>query len=55
MALGYTMVIWPVSSLRMAAKAQAEPYAGIRKDGGTHLLIRLIAGPVRTPDKFEPF
>jgi methylisocitrate lyase len=38
-ALGYKMVIWPVSSLRMAAKAQAELYAGIRKDGGTHLLV----------------
>jgi methylisocitrate lyase len=38
-ALGYKMVIWPVSSLRVAAKAQAELYAGIRKDGGTHLLV----------------
>jgi len=38
-ALGYKMVIWPVSSLRMAAKAQAELYAGIRSDGGTHLLV----------------
>jgi methylisocitrate lyase len=38
-ALGYKMVIWPVSSLRMAAKAQAELYAGIRCDGGTHLLV----------------
>jgi methylisocitrate lyase len=38
-ALGYKMVIWPVSSLRMAAKAQAELYAGIRQDGGTHLLV----------------
>lgn len=38
-ALGYKMVIWPVSSLRMAAKAQAELYDSIRKDGGTHLLV----------------
>src|ERR1700737_3702467 len=38
-ALGYKMVIWPVSSLRMAAKAQAELYAGIRSDGGTHRLV----------------
>jgi methylisocitrate lyase len=38
-ALGYKMVIWPVSALRMAAKAQAELYDGIRKDGGTHRLI----------------
>jgi methylisocitrate lyase len=34
-AMGYHMVIWPVSSLRVAAKAQAELYAAIRRDGGT--------------------
>jgi methylisocitrate lyase len=34
--MGYKMVIWPVSSLRVANKAQAELYAAIRKDGGTH-------------------
>jgi methylisocitrate lyase len=33
--MGYRMVIWPVSSLRVAAKAQAELYAAIRRDGGT--------------------
>ena len=33
------MVIWPVSALRMAAKAHEELYAAIRKDGGTHRLI----------------
>jgi methylisocitrate lyase len=38
-ALGYKMVIWPVSALRMAAKAHAELYAGIRRDGGTHRLL----------------
>jgi methylisocitrate lyase len=38
-ALGYKMVIWPVSSLRIAAKAQADLYESIRKDGGTHLLV----------------
>ena len=37
--LGYKMVIWPVSALRMAAKAHADLYEGIRKDGGTHRLI----------------
>ena len=37
--LGYKMVIWPVSALRVAAKAHAELYEGIRKDGGTHRLI----------------
>jgi methylisocitrate lyase len=41
-ALGYRMVIWPVSSLRVAAKAQAELYAAIRRDGGTmHQLDRM--------------
>jgi 2-methylisocitrate lyase-like PEP mutase family enzyme len=33
-AMGYAMVIWPVSSLRMANKAQAELYAAISRDGG---------------------
>jgi methylisocitrate lyase len=34
-ALGYRMIIWPVSSLRVAAKAQEELYAAIKRDGGT--------------------
>ena len=34
-AMGYRMVIWPVSSLRVANKAQAELYGAIRRDGGT--------------------
>ena len=34
--MGYGMVIWPVSSLRVANKAQAELYAAIKADGGTH-------------------
>jgi methylisocitrate lyase len=33
---GYKMVIWPVTSLRVAAKAQEKLYAAIKKDGGTH-------------------
>ena len=33
--MGYAMVIWPVSSLGMANKAQAELYAAIARDGGT--------------------
>lgn len=41
-ALGYRMVIWPVSSLRVAAKAQAELYAAMKRDGGTmHHLDRM--------------
>jgi methylisocitrate lyase len=38
-AMGYRMVIWPVSSLRVAAKAQEELYAAIRRDGGTQPMI----------------
>jgi methylisocitrate lyase len=37
--MGYKMVIWPVSALRMAAKAQEELYAAIRKDGGAHNMV----------------
>ena len=33
--MGYKLVIWPVSSLRAANKAQEELYAAIKKDGGT--------------------
>ena len=38
-AMGYKMVIWPVSSLRVANKAQAKLYAAIRKDGGTQNMV----------------
>jgi methylisocitrate lyase len=37
--MGYKMVIWPVSSLRVANKAQAELYAAIRRDGGAQNMI----------------
>jgi methylisocitrate lyase len=37
--MGYKMVIWPVSALRMAAKAQEELFAAIRRDGGTQNMI----------------
>ena len=33
--MGYKMVIWPVSSLRVASKASAELYSAIKRDGGT--------------------
>jgi Phosphoenolpyruvate phosphomutase len=33
--LGYRMVIWPVSSLRVANKAQARLYTTLRRDGST--------------------
>ncbi len=38
-SMGYAMVIWPVSSLRVANKAQQELYAAIRRDGGTHKMV----------------
>ena len=38
-AMGYRMVIWPVSSLRVANKAQEELFAAIRRDGGTHGMV----------------
>ena len=37
--MGYRMVIWPVSSLRVANKAQADLYAAIRRDGGTQAMV----------------
>ncbi len=37
--MGYRMVIWPVSSLRVAAHAQAELYAAIQRDGSTHAML----------------
>ena len=38
-ALGYSMVIWPVSSLRVANKAQEKLYAAIKRDGGTQAML----------------
>jgi methylisocitrate lyase len=37
--MGYKMVIWPVSSLRVANKAQERLFAAIRRDGGTHKML----------------
>ena len=37
--MGYKMVIWPVSSLRVANKAQARLYEAIRRDGGTQKML----------------
>jgi len=41
-AMGYRMVIWPVSSLRVANKAQADLYAALHRDGGTHNRIEAM-------------
>ena len=38
-ALGYKMVIWPVSALRMAAKAHDDLYATIRAEGWAKPLV----------------
>jgi methylisocitrate lyase len=38
-ALGYSMVIWPVSSLRVANKAQEKLYATVKRDGGTKAML----------------
>jgi methylisocitrate lyase len=38
-AMGYRMVIWPVSSLRIANKAQEDLYAAIIRDGGTMNMV----------------
>jgi methylisocitrate lyase len=37
--MGYAMVIWPVSHLRIAAKGMEELYAAIRRDGGTQNMV----------------
>jgi methylisocitrate lyase len=33
------MVIWPVSSLRVAARAQETLYATLKRDGGTQYML----------------
>ncbi|SJZ49458.1 carboxyvinyl-carboxyphosphonate phosphorylmutase [Enhydrobacter aerosaccus] len=38
-AMGYKMVIWPVSAFRVANKAQAKLYAALRRDGGTQNML----------------
>ena len=38
-AMGYAMVIWPVSHLRIAARAMEELYAAIARDGGTQEMV----------------
>ena len=37
--LGYKLVIWPVSSLRVANKASEDLYAALKRDGGTQAMI----------------
>jgi methylisocitrate lyase len=37
--MGYRMVIWPVSSLRVANKAQEKLYATLRRSGSTESMV----------------
>jgi methylisocitrate lyase len=38
-AMGYRMVIWPVSAFRVANKAQAALYAALKRDGGAQNML----------------
>ena len=38
-AMGYRMVIWPVSGLRAANKAQERVFAALKRDGGTQNVL----------------
>lgn len=38
-AMGYRMVIWPVSAFRVANKGQQKLYAAIKRDGGTQNML----------------
>ena len=38
-AMGYKMVIWPVTSMRVAAKAQEELFTAMKRDGGAHNMV----------------
>jgi len=38
-AMGYRMVIWPVSSLRVANKAQQNLFATLKRDGSTREML----------------
>lgn len=38
-AMGYRMVIWPVSSLRVANKAQEKLYAALKRDGSAEAML----------------
>jgi methylisocitrate lyase len=41
-AMGYAMVIWPVSALRVAARAQEQLYATIQRDGAVGEQIKMM-------------
>ena len=37
--MGYRMVIWPSAAFRVAARAQEEVFAAIKRDGGTQKML----------------
>jgi methylisocitrate lyase len=37
--MGYAMLIWPVSALRVAARAHEELYATLRRDGSAEAAL----------------
>jgi methylisocitrate lyase len=41
-AMGYKMVIWPVSSLRVAARAQQTLYEALKRDRGSHKMLDMM-------------
>jgi methylisocitrate lyase len=50
--LGYSMLIWPVSALRVAARAQEELYATLKRDGSAAAQLDLAASvlPKEAPE-----
>ena len=51
--LGYAMVIWPVSALRVAAKAHDELYASIRAEGGTKNMLERMQTRAELYDRID--
>jgi methylisocitrate lyase len=49
-AMGYRMVIWPVTSLRVAARAQEELYAAIARDYGAYEALDASIVKTITPE-----
>ena len=55
-AMGYKMVIWPVSALRVANKAQEKLYRTLKRDGGTQNMLGrdADAGRALPDDRLPP-
>ena len=55
-AMGYKMVIWPVSALRVANKAQEKLYRTLKRDGGTQNMLDrdADAGRALPDDRLSP-